>query len=456
MRVRVAILVALALAIVLAIAGGFAAWRPLYRRGLVGPRPDRPTVIFAVLDTVRADHTSLCGYARPTTPTLERLGAAGRFTCRAYAPGSWTLPSHASFFTGVPVLEHHAHELPEPDVDMGRDRSALPSRGLDGRLPTLAQQMGDVGYQTLLVSGNPVVGEGTGLDRGFGVSVVAGKFRDLDGDALVDAVRGRLRRELDPTGAPLFLFVNLAEAHQPWTAVPADLGWVPARPALKWTIGPGGYWERFLAGTMSRQMTASFLDRLVDSYDWGVYRADRTLGDVLAAVDAAGWCRAGCRVVATSDHGEFLGEHGLIDHGFYAWEPNSRVFLLDSAPGDALPEPLSATVAFHLVRDGRLPAELPAVEAVAWPHARRAVRTGGVAYGSTSAAAWSGGDKLLWMDGVSVAYDLASDPGELAPAATDGSPRLDALIEGVNGVRPRETVVDGGVMEALKAAGYVE
>ena len=60
--------------------------------------PSQPTVLFIVLDTVRSDHLSLCGYPRPTSPTLERLSSTTTaWTCEAYAPGSWTLPSHASF-----------------------------------------------------------------------------------------------------------------------------------------------------------------------------------------------------------------------------------------------------------------------------------------------------------------------------------------------------------------------
>jgi Sulfatase len=64
------------------------------------PPAGSPNVLLIVLDTVRADHLSLYGYERPTTPTLERLAKRGiRFdAARATAP--WTLMSHASFFTG--------------------------------------------------------------------------------------------------------------------------------------------------------------------------------------------------------------------------------------------------------------------------------------------------------------------------------------------------------------------
>jgi hypothetical protein len=72
-----------------------------------GSNPPAPTVVFMVLDNVRADHLSLCGYPRPTSPFLESLASETTCTCTAQAPGSWTLPSHASYFTGQPHAALH-------------------------------------------------------------------------------------------------------------------------------------------------------------------------------------------------------------------------------------------------------------------------------------------------------------------------------------------------------------
>ena len=64
--------------------------------------PGQPTVLLFVLDTVRSQSVSVCGYERPTTPYLDSLRERGaQVYCHAYAPSSWTLPSHATFFTGV-------------------------------------------------------------------------------------------------------------------------------------------------------------------------------------------------------------------------------------------------------------------------------------------------------------------------------------------------------------------
>ena len=71
--------------------------------------PQAPTVLLVVLDTVRADHLSACGAPAGRTPVIDGLVARGAaLACDGVAPGSWTLPSHASLFTGREVPAHGA------------------------------------------------------------------------------------------------------------------------------------------------------------------------------------------------------------------------------------------------------------------------------------------------------------------------------------------------------------
>ena len=92
------------------------------------PSVVQPTVLFVVMDTVRADHTSLCGYDRPTTPTLEALRADGAsVSCGGVAPGSWTIPSVASFFTGMQVIGiRQVHPPPWPTGQPNLDFTTIP------------------------------------------------------------------------------------------------------------------------------------------------------------------------------------------------------------------------------------------------------------------------------------------------------------------------------------------
>ena len=72
--------------------------------GACAPEPEvAPNILWIVWDTVRADRLSAYGYAKPTTPHLEEFAAEAQLFERAVSPGMWTLPSHGSLFTGLPV-----------------------------------------------------------------------------------------------------------------------------------------------------------------------------------------------------------------------------------------------------------------------------------------------------------------------------------------------------------------
>lgn len=435
--------------------GGRAAW--LAREASLGPE----SVVLVILDTVRADHTSLCGYARPTTPRLDKLAAEGAaYTCGAVSPASWTLPSHASFFTGVPPLQHGAHELPLPTDGEAHGvlmpGTAVHTLPLDGELPTLAEQLAARGYQTRLVSANPVLAPASGLTRGFGEPViVAPNFHGVDPVAGVETAL----RSLDPDGGPLFLVVNIVAAHQPWDAVPAGLDWLPERPELLYRAGrPDDVWTRWYKQELSPEERTAFLAHLTDVYDYGVRRADDQLGGVLDLLEQRGWCLGRCRLVVTSDHGELLGEGGLIDHGFTTAEANARVpVLARGLPTLSLPALLSATHVFHLLRDGALPATLLPVEQPAWAHPNRYLASGGAFYGSVFAARWEeGAQKRTWRDGVYSSVDLRRDPLEASPTPWEPDAEMTRFVSQVSAVRAEDVTVSDEVLEMLKAAGYVE
>jgi arylsulfatase A-like enzyme len=125
------------------------AWREESR---LLPPPGSPNVLLIVLDTVGADHLSLYGYDRLTSPTIDELALRGIRFDRVQAASSWTLPSHASLFTG-----RWPHEL-----------SANWSTPLDGTYPTLAEFLGSRGYATAgFIANKPYCVSDCGLARGF-------------------------------------------------------------------------------------------------------------------------------------------------------------------------------------------------------------------------------------------------------------------------------------------------
>jgi len=403
--------------------------------------PSAPSRVLVVLDTVRAERTSLCGYDHPTTPVLDALAARddARTSCRAYTPGDWTLPSHASFFTGRQVLEHGAHRVAGGD-DIGEWLSVRP---LDDRLPTLAEELAEQGYQTVSVSGNPLLSHETGLVRGF-ERVRSGGFGDLEGERLVAALEDELLA-LDPS-RPLFLFLNIADAHEPWDAIGEGHPWLAPRPGMArdlaaWWSGDPVRRERYLAA-------------LEPLYTHGVERADRTLGASLALLEERGWLGPDALLVVTSDHGELLGEHGLVGHGRTLLEPNNHVFLVAQGPGvPALGEPISALEAYPLVREGRT-GGLP-IESSCFSHAVYGQRYGSLAAGVNSVALWEGTTKWVRTGDQVLRYDLAADPGELAPLP--GSPEvLEVQARRQRVVAQAEVEEDPELLEMLRAAGYID
>ncbi len=425
---------------------------------LFSASPTAPTLVFVILDTVRADHTSLCGYDRPTTPVLESLRDQGASTaCRAYSPGNWTHASHASYFTGALVPDHGAHSV-EDGLELLRIASIRP---LGPELPTLAEQLAGQGYQTAALSANPLVSPATGLLRGFEHQLVASAFGELREEEFDEALKRLLREVLDRNGPPLALFINLSDAHGPWSATSPGTDWLPEqRPPLAFTARQDGRLAAYLSNEMPQDEVTPFLDWLTDAYDHGIWRADAALGRSLELLGDHGWFDPGFRLVVTADHGENLGEHQLLDHGLSLYETEVQVpFLVwNGVPGEPedLPEPFPAIAAHNLLLEGALPEPLGVPLSVSYPDPFWRKFTGGVVGGETQVALWRGMDKWIWQDGSTHRYDLAVDPGEERPLPSENPGPLGTWIERTqaSALRPADGSMD--MLEALKAAGYIE
>ncbi len=123
------------------------------------PPGGKPNVLLITMDTVRADHLSVYGYPRDTTPGLKKFAGEATVYTRAIAAADMTLASHASIFTGMYPSWHHAHYDP-PQYPYGRP--------LGPNIPTLAQALSDRGYITAGIAANYVfLSSETRLDRGF-------------------------------------------------------------------------------------------------------------------------------------------------------------------------------------------------------------------------------------------------------------------------------------------------
>jgi arylsulfatase A-like enzyme len=287
-----------------------------------------PNVLLLVLDTVRALSLSAYGYVRSTTPNLQRLAARGVQFDRAVATAPWTLPSHASLFTG-----RYAHEI-----------SAGYSVPLDGAFPTLAERLTSAGYVTAGFAANlRYCSYEFGLSRGFGY------YRDYDvslpemlrtsslsrtislwivrqaggysvpGRLSAARMNERLLTWLDNPNKrvrtrPFFAFVNYYDAHGPYDPpAPFDTMFSGREPPTR--------------DSETREFSAAEVAGLVDAYDGSLAYLDHNIGALLGELQQRGLLQ-NTIVIVTADHGEEFNEHGQMNHGNSLYFPGLHVPLI--------------------------------------------------------------------------------------------------------------------------------
>lgn len=483
---------------VFATASGAAVVATLAAVSLVGPDPPRqaetmtaptrtrsPNVLFVTLDTVRADHLSLYGYPRDTTPHLRRFAESATVYTRVIAPSNMTLATHASLFTGLAASEHRAH------YDAGRPAG----RPLGTAMPTLAEIFVKRGYDVSSVAGNyGFLGKGFGLDRGFpwvdarprrstlgviSADSVRGAFRVIlcrflglwpetdtrarAADEITDLAIGRIDRART-LGRPYFLFVNYFDAHERVLVPPPWAGSFSAPPGR-----PTGALFDALLREMNRTGRVALASRdredLVARYDETLAYVDASLGRLLT--HAAGReADEDTLIVVTSDHGEAWGEHGAIGHGSSAYQEQVWVPLIVRRPRQRAKSVVEAPVGlaglFALVTGDadELRTDAPVVSE-SFPLVPAAEKPG-VRGGR---ALFSGIDKLIrGSDGRVEFYETRKDPGERhdlagSPGSADAvsgmTATLDRWIAAHPPVRSPETPESREDRMRLRALGYL-
>ena len=294
-------------------------------------------IVLVVLDTVRADHLSTYGYERDTTPQLARFAEQSLVFEQARATAPWTLPSHASLFTGEIPSSHGCH---------WEHRFLVPSKR------TVAEDLRDLGYETFGLSSNVNVSRMFHLDQGFDEFIEIWKHRDqnpdLDDSVLVNGEIGSWLQRRDKK-QPFFLFVNYMDAHLPYRpSPPYDQMFGDVSDEARAAANR----EDLLAAVLSRDvvLTDSVRNGLVNLYDGELRQLDQRVGELLGHLDEAGVAEH-TLVIITSDHGEMLGEHGLVDHQLAVFEEVLRVPLLVRFPGRVNPGRVRQSVSLQQVAD---------------------------------------------------------------------------------------------------------
>jgi arylsulfatase A-like enzyme len=278
----------------------------------------RPNVVLIVLDTQRADFIGAYGHSGGLTPHLDRLAASSTVFEHCYTAASWTIPAHASLFTGLYPQTHGA--------------SFEQHRYLDERFETVAEVLAATGYETAAFVSNEFI-RLANLHQGFAhFEEIGAGFKDLsirrvlqvvglpgrfvDHGAMdgVDRVARYLRGRDATNGRPLFLFVNLLEPH--WRHFPplgdrlAILGAADTATATR--ASSGFYGPIAMARGEDDEALRSSIRGL---YAAAVRHQDRQLGRLLDVIDAA-LPKEDTLLIVTNDHGENLGEAGRWDHVF--------------------------------------------------------------------------------------------------------------------------------------------
>jgi arylsulfatase A-like enzyme len=279
--------------------------------------PQRPPIILITLDTTRRDRLGCYGYRRETSPSFDRFCAEATRFDRAYSTTSWTLPAHASLFTGKYTHSHGArYDAAGPLVlgdviDHGR-ASRYRARGLAEGERTLAAALADAGYATGGFVAGPWMKRVFGLDAGF-------EHWDDDG---IDEENGRRAEAVtdralawlgENASRPVFAFLNYYDPHSPYSP-------------------PEGWRDRFTGGAPAPPQGAPMtLEQANQLYDAEILYTDHHLGRLFDQLRAWGLYDAAW-IVVTADHGDVIGEHGTAGHGRYLWEEEIRIPLVVKRP----------------------------------------------------------------------------------------------------------------------------
>jgi arylsulfatase A-like enzyme len=368
-------------------------------------------VVLIVLDTQRVDRLSCYGYPFETTPNIDRFAQKSTKFERAIAPAQWTVPTHASIFTGLYPSQHTLFQM----------EGSLPSQA-----NTLAEILQSSGYKTVGFSHNPLIGQmQNGLGRGFqqfqnynylGAGLLTRQlgavgadskkarlptrlrakarsyasellgygnnesfqkispfmfqiwksFLRISGQAKYGQIRTSLQEAIkvlqDNSGAksgkPVFTFINLMGTHVPYAPpswalnrfLPKSLeknANILLRDANNWQVDV----KNWLALQMPKDEGLAILSAF---YDAEVAGQDAEVGWFLDELERSGLLQ-NTMVIIVADHGDHLGEKDRLNHTFGVYKELTHVPLLifdpsgDFSQGSVVEEPVSTRRIFHSI-----------------------------------------------------------------------------------------------------------
>jgi len=294
------------------------------------PASSKPSVLLVMLDTTRADRLSVYGYPRATSPNLAALAQRGVVYRRAISTAPWTVPSHAAIFAG---------RFPS---QVGFDGVTLD--GSLGAAGSIAMDLANSGRVTAGVTANPIVSATDGLVVGFGAmwdewrltrsmpETVLYRLTDWSqeqthGDRITALALDWVDR-LVSAGQPWLLFLNYMDPHAPYSPPERERQLFSSEEGITSIDDPRAY----NAGALP--LTAAVRTAISDLYDGELATMDRAVGHLLQQLSRRGYdVDTNLFLIIAGDHGESLGEQGVLGHQLGLPDTVLHVPLLIAGPG---------------------------------------------------------------------------------------------------------------------------
>ena len=267
-------------------------------------------VFMVIIDTLRADIVE-----KVDTPNFDRIGSLGQRLQKSWAPSTWTAASTLSILSGESVMAH-GWDYPMPkDLPKGLRYPPVQSQKM------LAEALKAAGYQTTGMYGNQLLHRDLGFARGFDTW-------EYVPDAKIVAQLQQKIPHLSASKAQ-FMYIHLYGAHQPLLPSVAS--------RKKFGLDQVSYPKRGMG--LKKCQEPATREVYQKSYHAVVEDLDRLLGEITNELMRIPGKKI---LIVTSDHGELLGEHNLVGHDAYLYEPLTAVPLVVLGM-KKLPDPFSLT-----------------------------------------------------------------------------------------------------------------
>ena len=436
----------------------------------VAPPEDRtlPNVILITFDTLRADHLDCYGYGRAVSPHIDEFARTATLYSRAMASSPWTVPTHSSLFTGKNPFEHGAHTF---KVDTWMNNvSPLASSHL-----TLAEAFQQESYTTAAFVANAgFLGPRWQMNQGFETYHVERVESPMLNRRIFDWLESLEER-------PFFLFINYIDTHRPYNTTPRP--GLLKEPAVR---DRAALLDALIDAVMGGDGTIppALAQKVIDQYDTAIANVDEQFGELTALLKKLGLYE-NSTIVITSDHGEFFGEHQLVEHSKDVYQEGIWVPLIVKSAGQKqgkIVETLTSSTdvpglifsdfssdirARYLKDFGDVPGNHPVVSENYYSRLNDLFNpTWGDRFNRVRTAIYEWPHKFIHSsDGHHELYDLMGDPGEkknLLTELPEVAQRLSRALEQFRAERDRgsgvivERPLTEEEIDELRSLGYVD